>query len=487
MICAISGEEIKDPIVSPKSGSVFERKYIENYVNTNGTDPINNEPLTIDELIPLKVQTNSTSSGDVTTSIPDLLSTLQSEYDAMVLEVSTLRKNIASLKEELSISLYRQDAAVNIATKAIKERDEAKEALEKFSGSGKRKAETDEDDGKQKRQKNEDGVSTLDDIHPARDELFKLHKALKVKYPYQLDKFALVKENEKSNVFGEDLDFVQFHPSAKALVAAHKNEVLQYDVRNGKLDVWKTGLKTIGQVVYNNNGILAAVTGTKVAFSTGSSLTVKRKILTINCHPSLNLFVITSAGNWYVSNTKELIATHPTDTDFTKGDIHGDGEIFAAYNGDKIKLMSLVSGDELAVYEVENKNVQQIAFAANGYWLLVLSTSDTASTIQVFDLRKNIEVNKLELSSERNINKFIIDPSSNLILVETDSSYLTYLYLKKSRSWSEIEPLSLAADEKLFLYSIGEDVVNEGAVKFIRYNSKNDTFALEKLTEEKTV
>ena len=42
----------------------------------------------------------------------------------------TLRKQLNRAREELSIALYKQDAAINVAAKAIRERDEAKEALE---------------------------------------------------------------------------------------------------------------------------------------------------------------------------------------------------------------------------------------------------------------------------------------------------------------------------------------------------------------------
>ena len=62
-----------------------------------------------------------------------MLSTFQNEWDAIVLEVFTLKKQLQSAKQELSIALYRQDAAVNVAAKAIRERDEAREALEKLS------------------------------------------------------------------------------------------------------------------------------------------------------------------------------------------------------------------------------------------------------------------------------------------------------------------------------------------------------------------
>ena len=56
MICSISGEPVKEPVVSPKSGAIFEKKHIINYISTSGTDPITDEPLTEDELITIKQQ-----------------------------------------------------------------------------------------------------------------------------------------------------------------------------------------------------------------------------------------------------------------------------------------------------------------------------------------------------------------------------------------------------------------------------------------------
>lgn len=139
MICSISGEIATDPVVSPKSGAIFQRKHIVNYIATSGTDPITDEPLTESELISLKVNEKSTAIAQPSppdpsnSSIPSLLSTFQNEWDAIVLEVFTLKKQLQSAKQELSIALYRQDAAVNVAAKAIRERDEAREALEKLS------------------------------------------------------------------------------------------------------------------------------------------------------------------------------------------------------------------------------------------------------------------------------------------------------------------------------------------------------------------
>jgi len=40
--------------VSPVSGCIYERRLIEKYITENGTDPMNGEKLTVDELVNVK-------------------------------------------------------------------------------------------------------------------------------------------------------------------------------------------------------------------------------------------------------------------------------------------------------------------------------------------------------------------------------------------------------------------------------------------------
>ena len=52
--CAISGEPPQDPVVSSKSGHVYERRLILKYITDNGTDPITGDKLEEADLITVK-------------------------------------------------------------------------------------------------------------------------------------------------------------------------------------------------------------------------------------------------------------------------------------------------------------------------------------------------------------------------------------------------------------------------------------------------
>lgn len=56
-----------------------------------------------------------------------LLQTLQNEWDAAMLEVFTLKQQNNSLRQELSVSLYMQDAATRVVARLMRERDAARE------------------------------------------------------------------------------------------------------------------------------------------------------------------------------------------------------------------------------------------------------------------------------------------------------------------------------------------------------------------------
>jgi pre-mRNA-processing factor 19 len=76
--CALSGEVPSEPVASPKSGGVFERRTIEKHIEQFGTDPISKAPLAKEELIALALrQPVVRPRPPAAASVPALLSTLQ--------------------------------------------------------------------------------------------------------------------------------------------------------------------------------------------------------------------------------------------------------------------------------------------------------------------------------------------------------------------------------------------------------------------------
>jgi len=52
--CSITGEPCEVPVVSKKTGHVFEKRVIEKYIDANGNDPVTNQQLSKDDLIEIQ-------------------------------------------------------------------------------------------------------------------------------------------------------------------------------------------------------------------------------------------------------------------------------------------------------------------------------------------------------------------------------------------------------------------------------------------------
>lgn len=170
MQCAISGEVPKEPVVSIKSGYIFEKSLIDKYVSANKKCPITGEPLSEDDLIPLKGSTAPVKPRVPTaTSIPGLIQLFQNEWEASTLETYTLKQQLDAAKQELAHTLYRYDAACRVIARLTKERDEARQLLSASANTSlKRKHEDSSESGESSKNAGEEKSkrATVADVMP---------------------------------------------------------------------------------------------------------------------------------------------------------------------------------------------------------------------------------------------------------------------------------------------------------------------------------
>jgi pre-mRNA-processing factor 19 len=51
LVCSISGKPASEPVVSTKTGKLYERSTLAKHIDMYGTDPLTNEPMNQDDFI----------------------------------------------------------------------------------------------------------------------------------------------------------------------------------------------------------------------------------------------------------------------------------------------------------------------------------------------------------------------------------------------------------------------------------------------------
>ncbi|GAU25299.1 hypothetical protein TSUD_18120 [Trifolium subterraneum] len=129
MNCSISGEVPEEPVVSKSSGLLFEKRLIERHIADYGKCPVTGEPLTLDDIVPIKTGKIVKPRPVQAASIPGMLGMFQNEWDGLMLSNFALEQQLHTARQELSHALYQHDAACRVIARLKKERDEARSIL----------------------------------------------------------------------------------------------------------------------------------------------------------------------------------------------------------------------------------------------------------------------------------------------------------------------------------------------------------------------
>ncbi|XP_024376807.1 pre-mRNA-processing factor 19 [Physcomitrium patens] len=427
MFCSISGVTPEDPVVSRKSGLLFERRLILKHIADNGTDPVTGEVLSAEDLISIKTNKAVKPRPLQAASIPGMLGLFQNEWDAVVLSNYALEQQLHTARQELSHALYQHDAACRVIARLKKERDEAREVLLKSerqapaagavpvtapitSSNGKRAPEADtesEGPGKKPRQ----GI-TSDIIKELTDCNARLSGQRKKRQisptlatPDALEKYTQLASHPLHSSSKPGIMSIDIHQT--------KNLVLSGGV-DGTAIVFN---RSSGELVSTLSGHTKRVTSVKFVAKdeyvlTGSiDKTVKiwqgqedgdyackctlkdhsAEVRAVTVHATQNYFVTASADktwNFYDLSTGICLTqvNEPSLQDgYTSASFHPDGLILGTGTAESlVRIWDVKSQANVAKFEGHTGPVTDISFSENGYFLATAGQDG----VKLWDLRK---------------------------------------------------------------------------------------------------
>ncbi|KAJ3107393.1 hypothetical protein HDU97_004275 [Phlyctochytrium planicorne] len=476
----VSGEVPTEPVVSKKSGILYEKRLILKHIVDSGKEPGTGEELTEEDLLTVKLSSKVVRPRPPTVnSVPTLLTLLQNEWDSAMLETYQLKQQYHQVRQELSNALYENDAAKRVIARLIKERDQARENLATISAAaaaGNSAATVPEADS-----------SAMDvDEAPAAEVAFVPKDVLEIITATAAKLSEARKSKKKAESSAATVDNVKSFSQVTAIPGLHtkvgitamdllvdttsdeKKEWVLTTGNDGTAVVtnWREGeqvcsvkahgSKKVSSAIWIDRGAHkdthAFITGSvdktaKVwSLSTGkpklaSTLSIHDgEVTSLSLHPGGSYFVSGSAdGTWsfndVVEGTSIARIGDGQGAAYTSLSFHPDGVLLGTGSKDSsVKIWDIKSGTTVNVFEEHRGAVNSIGFSENGYYLATSASEDPV--VRIWDLRKLQNVFSIDLSSEgiKSVQKVAFDPSAQYLGVAAGSGLRLYL----NKKWTEL-------------------------------------------------
>ncbi|XP_074640509.1 pre-mRNA-processing factor 19-like [Tubulanus polymorphus] len=447
LVCAISNETPEHPVISPVSGSIYEKRLIEKYVNENGVDPMNGEKLSVDMLIDVKTPPVVKPRPPSATSIPAILKCLQDEWDAVMLHSFTLRHQLQAARQELSHALYQHDAACRVIARLNKEVTAAREALATLKPQAgiapiaqpaygaeapERPDQVMEEAGmseeviqklqdkatlltaeRKKRGKTvPEGLATNEDIKAYRQQASHvgLHSA---SVPGILSLDLCLRDTSKLVTGGNDKQAVVFNKDTEQVIAIlkghqkkvtsviyHPDEEIVFTASpDCTMRVWGIQTAQCAQIIRAHEG---PVTG-------------------ISLHATGDFLLSSSMDrHWAFSDIRvgrvlTKVADPISQSALTCAQFHPDGLIFGTGTEDSvIKIWDLKERTNVADFPGHSGAISSIAFSENGYYL---ATAADDSVVKLWDLRKLRNFKTIAMDDRYEVKSLAFDQSGTYLAV----------------------------------------------------------------------
>ncbi|XP_042395488.1 pre-mRNA-processing factor 19-like isoform X1 [Zingiber officinale] len=446
MICAISGEVPEEPVVSNKSGHLFERRLIEHHIASHGKCPVTKEELTMDDLVVVKINKVVKPRTLQAASIPGLLGMFHSEWDALMLSNFALEQQLYTARQELSHALYQHDAACRVIARLKKERDDARmllaqaeriEANNAIAISDRKRAAVDELGPDQKRIR--PGINPIIIAELTECNTLLSGQRKKRQIPTTL-------------VHVDTLDRytqVASHPLHKS----NKPGILALDIDASKDVIATGGIDSTGVLFNRTSGqISSTLTGhskkvTTIKFVPGDELVITgsgdktvriwrgsedgnydcrhvlrdhtAEVQAVTVHATNKYLVSVSMDNtwcFYDLSTGSCltqVGEALSEEGYTSASFHPDGLILGTGTaGAKVKIWDVKSQSNVANFDGHIGAVTAVSFSENGYFLATAATDG----VKLWDLRK--------LKNFRSFSPYDSSTPTNSVEFDFSGSYL---------------------------------------------------------------
>ncbi|XP_043279544.1 pre-mRNA-processing factor 19-like [Venturia canescens] len=467
--CAISNEVPEHPVVSPVSGSIFEKRLIEKYVSENGVDPITGTELAIKDLIDIKTTPLVKPKPPSATSIPAILKILQDEWDAVMLHSFTLRQQLQTARQELSHALYQHDAACRVIARLTKEVTAAREALATLKPQAgiaqiaaiPQPAVAVEAGGLAAQPTEQAGIT--DDVIQKLQEKATVLTQERKRRGRSIPEDLLPQENIRA------FQTLASHPG---LHSASVPGILAIDIHGADTSKILTGGADKSATVFNKDTeqVVAILKGhtkkvTRVIYHpdedvvmTASPDTTIRvwnvetsqttlllrahdaPVTGLSLHPTGDYLLSSSLDHHWAFldiRTGRLLTkvSGPGSQPLTTAQFHPDGLIFGTGTADsQVKIWDLKEQSNVANFPGHSGPIRAISFSENGYYL---ATAAEDSCIKLWDLRKLKNFKTLQLDEGYEVKDLCFDQSGTYLAV-AGSDVRIYL----CKQWQELKVLN---------------------------------------------
>lgn len=465
LVCAISNEVPEQPVISPVSGFVFEKRLILKFINENGTDPMNNQALTPEQLIDVKANPLVKPRPPSATSIPALLKCLQDEWDSVMLHSFTLRQQLQTARQELSHALYQHDAACRVIARLNKEVTAAREALASLkphaATSGAALAPQNlhpaETNGDQNKSNVEEGISE-EVAQRLQEKSAALTQYRKQKGKKPSEDLATIDEIKNLNCTSSNtglhsasvtgITALDIKPNEinKVVTGGNDKMVIVFDNSTEQIVAQLKGhSKKITQTIYHpdeDTVISASADSTIRVWSVPQEQQVQvlkiheASITGISLHPLGDYLLSCSLDeHWAFSDIRTgkvlLRVSSAASAPSTDGDasaslsapsapvpltcakFHPDAMIFGTGTTDSvIKIWDLRSKTNLANFAGHSGPISSLSFSENGYYL---ATAAEDATCKLWDLRKLKNFKTIEFENKFEIKDLVFDFSGSYL------------------------------------------------------------------------